>query len=108
MDQTEELPALPMQAELQSTEPLACPEAAVELAPPAEGLEVKAEPPQPPARVLGQDAAQALNASQGDGGNADASMLAASPLKATTAGADGPQEAACAMDVENITPPEGA
>lgn len=117
MDQTEELPTLPAQAELQSIEPLACPVAAVELAPgnitagevdapPAEGPEEKAEPPQPPARVLGQDAAQALNVSQGDGGNADANMLAASPLKPTTAVAGGPQEAACAMDVENITPPE--
>jgi len=56
-------------------------------------------------RVLSQGAEQTLNTSQGGG---DATMAADPPLKEGSAGALAPQDAATDMDVENMTPVEGA
>jgi hypothetical protein len=121
LDQTEELPApgiagsgeRPMLAEKPASPvpgvPLSVapglPDAAPSFSP---GPEAAADPldatKSTRTRVLSQGAEQTLNASHGG----DATMAADPPLKEGAAGAPAPQDAATDMDVENMTPVEGA
>ena len=121
LDQTEELPASgiagggdrPMLAEEPAhpvpgvPSPLA-PVALAAAPSSSPGAEVAADPVDAatkptPTRVLSQGAGQTLNASQGD-----ACGAAERPLKEAAAGAPASQDAATDMDVENVTPVEGA